>query len=210
MTGIPLTRLEKAEAERLLADGGRAAQDGHQPGRGDQGHRARRCAARARGSRTRAGRWARSSSSGPSGVGKTLPRASSSPSSCSASEDALIQIDMSEYMEKHNASRLVGAPPGLRRLRGGRPAHREGAPAALLGRAARRDREGAPRRLQHAPADHGGGPADRLVRPPRRLPQRDPDHDLATSAPASSRTRPASGFGKTDARTASYDEDEAT
>jgi ATP-dependent Clp protease ATP-binding subunit ClpC len=28
------------------------------------------------------------------------------------SEDALIQIDMSEYMEKHNVSRLVGAPPG--------------------------------------------------------------------------------------------------
>jgi ATP-dependent Clp protease ATP-binding subunit ClpC len=28
------------------------------------------------------------------------------------SEDAIIQIDMSEYMEKHNASRLVGAPPG--------------------------------------------------------------------------------------------------
>src|SRR5205085_2015743 len=27
-------------------------------------------------------------------------------------EDALIQIDMSEYMEKHNVSRLVGAPPG--------------------------------------------------------------------------------------------------
>jgi ATP-dependent Clp protease ATP-binding subunit ClpC len=29
------------------------------------------------------------------------------------SEDAIIQIDMSEYMEKHNASRLVGAPPGF-------------------------------------------------------------------------------------------------
>ena len=27
-------------------------------------------------------------------------------------DDALIQIDMSEYMEKHNVSRLVGAPPG--------------------------------------------------------------------------------------------------
>ncbi len=26
--------------------------------------------------------------------------------------DALVQIDMSEYMEKHNISRLVGAPPG--------------------------------------------------------------------------------------------------
>src|SRR5581483_11614174 len=28
------------------------------------------------------------------------------------SEEALVQIDMSEYMEKHNVSRLVGAPPG--------------------------------------------------------------------------------------------------
>ena len=27
-------------------------------------------------------------------------------------EDSLIQIDMSEYMEKHNISRLIGAPPG--------------------------------------------------------------------------------------------------
>jgi ATP-dependent Clp protease ATP-binding subunit ClpC len=27
-------------------------------------------------------------------------------------EDSLIQIDMSEYMEKHNVSRLIGAPPG--------------------------------------------------------------------------------------------------
>ena len=49
----------------------------------------------------------------------------------------------------------LGVAPGrraarLRRLRGGRPAHRGGAPAALLGGAARRDREGAPRRLQRA------------------------------------------------------------
>ena len=48
---------------------------------------------------------------GPSGVGKTLL--------CKAlaefmfgDEDALIRIDMSEYMEKHNVSRLIGAPPG--------------------------------------------------------------------------------------------------
>lgn len=27
-------------------------------------------------------------------------------------EDAIIRIDMSEYMEKHTVSRLVGAPPG--------------------------------------------------------------------------------------------------
>jgi len=48
---------------------------------------------------------------GPTGVGKTLL--------CKAlaefmfdSEDALIRIDMSEYMEKHTVSRLLGAPPG--------------------------------------------------------------------------------------------------
>jgi ATP-dependent Clp protease ATP-binding subunit ClpB len=36
------------------------------------------------------------------------------------SEEHLIRIDMSEFMEKHSVARLIGAPPGLRRLRGGR------------------------------------------------------------------------------------------
>ena len=31
---------------------------------------------------------------------------------CSIQEDALIRIDMSEYMEKFTVSRLIGAPPG--------------------------------------------------------------------------------------------------
>jgi ATP-dependent Clp protease ATP-binding subunit ClpC len=48
---------------------------------------------------------------GPTGVGKTLL------AKCLAeflfgSEDALIKLDMSEFMERHNVSRLVGAPPG--------------------------------------------------------------------------------------------------
>ena len=48
---------------------------------------------------------------GPTGVGKTaLTRALAS--FLFGSEDALIQIDMSEFMERHNVSRLVGAPPG--------------------------------------------------------------------------------------------------
>ncbi len=48
---------------------------------------------------------------GPTGVGKTeLARALSA--TLFESEDALIQIDMSEYMEKFAISRLVGAPPG--------------------------------------------------------------------------------------------------
>ena len=53
---------------------------------------------------------------------------------------------------------------GLRRLRGGRPAHRGGAPPPVPGRAVRRDREGAPRRLQRAAAGAGRRPPDRLAR----------------------------------------------
>ncbi|MFN5951705.1 MAG: ATP-dependent Clp protease ATP-binding subunit [Pirellulaceae bacterium] len=48
---------------------------------------------------------------GPTGVGKTL-LAKALAESLFGDADALIQIDMSEYMEKHNVSRLVGAPPG--------------------------------------------------------------------------------------------------
>jgi ATP-dependent Clp protease ATP-binding subunit ClpC len=48
---------------------------------------------------------------GPTGVGKTLV-AKALAKFLFGEEDALIQIDMSEYMEKHNVSRLVGAPPG--------------------------------------------------------------------------------------------------
>jgi len=48
---------------------------------------------------------------GPSGVGKTL-LARALAEFMFGDEDALLQIDMSEYMEKHNVSRLIGAPPG--------------------------------------------------------------------------------------------------
>ena len=48
---------------------------------------------------------------GPTGVGKTQ-LAKALAKYLFGSEDALIRIDMSDYMEKHTASRLVGAPPG--------------------------------------------------------------------------------------------------
>ncbi|MEO0213556.1 MAG: ATP-dependent Clp protease ATP-binding subunit, partial [candidate division WOR-3 bacterium] len=48
---------------------------------------------------------------GPTGVGKT-ELAKSLARFLFGSEDALIRIDMSEYMEKHNVSRLIGSPPG--------------------------------------------------------------------------------------------------
>ena len=48
---------------------------------------------------------------GPTGVGKTQ-LAKALAKFLFGSEDMLVRIDMSDYMEKHNASRLVGAPPG--------------------------------------------------------------------------------------------------
>jgi ATP-dependent Clp protease ATP-binding subunit ClpC len=48
---------------------------------------------------------------GPSGVGKT-ETAKTLAEFLFGDEDALIQLDMSEYMEKHTVSRLVGSPPG--------------------------------------------------------------------------------------------------
>src|SRR5690606_25182575 len=48
---------------------------------------------------------------GPTGVGKPL-LAKALAEFMFGDPDAMIRLDMSEYMEKHNVSRLVGAPPG--------------------------------------------------------------------------------------------------
>ncbi len=48
---------------------------------------------------------------GPSGVGKT-ETARTLAEFLFGDEDAMIQVDMSEYMEKHSVARLIGAPPG--------------------------------------------------------------------------------------------------
>ena len=114
---------------------------------------------------------------GPSGVGKT-ELARTLAEFLFGDEDAMVRIDMSEYMEKHAVSRLVGSPPGLHRLRRGRPADRGRAAQAVLRAAARRDREGAPGRLQHPAADPRGRPADRRPGAHGRLPPRDRDHDV--------------------------------
>ena len=110
MTGVPLTRLEKAEAERLLQmedELGRAVI--HQ----DDAIKA--IARSVRRSRSGLKDPRRPMGSfvflGPSGVGKTY-LAKALAKFMFGNQDAVIAIDMSEYMEKHNASRLVGAPPG--------------------------------------------------------------------------------------------------
>ena len=110
MTGIPLTRLEKAEAERLLqmeAELGKAVI--HQ----DDAIKAIARAVRRSRSGLKDPRRPMGSFVflGPSGVGKTF-LCKQLAKFMFGSEDAMITMDMSEYMEKHNAARLVGAPPG--------------------------------------------------------------------------------------------------
>ena len=107
---------------------------------------------------------------GPTGVGKT--------ELCKAiaaflfdDDQAMVRIDMSEFMEKHSVARLIGAPPGLCRLRGRRGADRGGPPPALPGDPVRRGREGASRRVQRPAAGARRRAADRRPGPHGRLPQ---------------------------------------
>ena len=113
---------------------------------------------------------------GPTGVGKTL-LAKALAEFMFGDEDALIQIDMSEYMEKHNVSRLIGAPPGYVGFEEGGQLDREDSPPSVRGGPAGRNREGPPRRVQHAVASDGRRPPDRQLWPQRRLPQYDRHHD---------------------------------
>ena len=73
---------------------------------------------------------------------------------------------------------------GLRRLRGGRPAHRGGAPPAVQRDPVRRDREGAPGRLQRPAPDPGRRPAHRQPGPAGGLPEHGHHHDQQHRQPA--------------------------
>jgi ATP-dependent Clp protease ATP-binding subunit ClpC len=110
MTGIPLTRLETEETERLIR-----MDEELQKKVISQSEAIKRISQAVR--RSRAGLKDPKRPigcfifAGPTGVGKTL-LAKSLAEFMFGDSDALIQIDMSEYMEKHNVSRLIGAPPG--------------------------------------------------------------------------------------------------
>jgi len=109
-TGIPMVRIVKSESDQLLL----IEKELHTRVIG-QDEAIAVVASAVRRSRTGLNSPSRPLGSfiflGPTGVGKTL-LAKSLAEYLFGDFDALIRVDMSDFMEKHNASRLVGAPPG--------------------------------------------------------------------------------------------------
>jgi len=109
-TGIPIFRLEEKESEKLL----KIEEELHKRVVGQEeaitaiAHAARRSRAGIKDPKRPIGSFI---FLGPTGVGKTL-LARALAEFMFGDEDALLQLDMSEYMEKFNVSRLIGAPPG--------------------------------------------------------------------------------------------------
>ncbi len=109
-TGVPLMQLETEESARLLNMESELA--GHIIGQDEAIETLSKAIRRARAGLKDSARPVGSFVfMGPTGVGKTeLTKALAK--FMFGSEDALIQLDMSEFMERHSVSRLVGAPPG--------------------------------------------------------------------------------------------------
>jgi ATP-dependent Clp protease ATP-binding subunit ClpC len=109
-TGIPLSRMEKKESEKLLGLEGEIQKSviGQEVAAGAIARALRRSRADLKDPRRPIGSFL---FVGPTGVGKT-ETAKQLAAQMFGNQDALIQIDMSEYMEKFSVSRLLGSPPG--------------------------------------------------------------------------------------------------
>ncbi len=84
--------------------------------------------------------------SGPTGVGKTeLTKALAT--YFFGSEDAMIRLDMSEYMERHTVSKLIGSPPGYVGYNEGGQLNRSSTSSPLYSSAIRRNRKSPSRYL---------------------------------------------------------------
>ncbi len=109
-TGIPVTRIASTEQERLL----RMEEEIHRRivGQDEAINTIAKAVRRARAGLKDPGRPIGSFIFlGPTGVGKT-ESAKALAEFMFGSEDALVKLDMSEFMERHTVARLVGAPPG--------------------------------------------------------------------------------------------------
>jgi ATP-dependent Clp protease ATP-binding subunit ClpC len=109
-TGIPLMRIAGEESERLLAMEAELHKRviGQDEAASNLAKAVRRARAGLKDPKRPIGSFI---FLGPTGVGKT-ELAKALAEFMFGSEDALIKIDMSEFMERHNVSRLVGSPPG--------------------------------------------------------------------------------------------------
>ncbi len=109
-TGIPVARIAQEESQRLLnmEEALHARVIGQEEAIGIVSKAVRRARAGLKDPKRPIGSFI---FLGPTGVGKT-ELAKALAEFMFGSEDALIKIDMSEFMERHNVSRLVGAPPG--------------------------------------------------------------------------------------------------
>ncbi len=109
-TGIPIFRLEEKESEKLLKIEEELHKRvvGQDEAIGAIAHAVRRSRAGIKDPKRPIGSFI---FLGPTGVGKSL-LARALAEFMFGDEDALLQLDMSEYMEKFNVSRLIGAPPG--------------------------------------------------------------------------------------------------
>ncbi len=109
-TKVPLARLEQGESQKLLAmeENLKAIVVGQEEPISAIARAVRRSRAGIKDPKRPIGSFI---FLGPTGVGKTL-LAQALAEFMFGSKDSLIQIDMSEYMDKFNVSRLVGAPPG--------------------------------------------------------------------------------------------------
>jgi len=109
-TGIPVQKLSQTERERLLHLG--ASLQDRVVGQDEAADAvARAVLVSAAGLKSRSRPTGSFLFAGPSGVGKT-EMAKALAAELFDSETKMIRIDMSEYMEKHAVSRLIGAPPG--------------------------------------------------------------------------------------------------
>src|SRR5258706_2505680 len=109
-TGIPLNRMEKKESEKLLQLENELQRMviGQEIAASSVARALRRSRADLKDPRRPIGSFM---FVGPTGVGKTM-MAKQLAAQMFGNQDAIIQIDMSEYMEKFSVSRLVGSPPG--------------------------------------------------------------------------------------------------
>ena len=191
-TGIPVTRMLESERERLTKLEEELAQARHRAARGGGG-----------GGERRAPLARRPAGSQPPDRLVHLPRphrrrkdgdrarAGRVPVRRRARDGAHRHVGVHGEARRRAADRRAA---GLRRLRGRRAAHRGRAAPSVLGDPLRRDREGAPGRVQHPAADPRRRAAHRLAGTHGRLPQHRHHHDVEHREPrSSSSTRGTTG-----------------